>query len=80
MQSLIKAKSTPETRSPALVLKSKKPLEFFDNYNNLLNRMDIALSEMDLEDKENNKYVKKFRTYHYNDNIIIVSNRTETLN
>ena len=44
-----------------------------------MNRMHKALSEIDLDDNER-KYVKMFRTYQYNENIIIVSNRTETLN
>jgi len=79
MQPLIKAKSVPETRPLGLVLKSKKPIKLFNNYNNLMNRMDKALSEIDLDDNER-KYVKMFRTYQYNENIIIVSNRTETLN
>ena len=46
-----------------------------------MNRMDIALSEMNLEDNERIR-AKICRTYYYNENenIIIVSNRTETLN
>ena len=35
--------------------------------------MDIALSEMDLKDNDF-FYFKNFKTYQYNDNIIIVSN------
>ncbi len=79
MQSLLKAKSVPEKRPPGLILQSKKPIKFYNNYNNLMNRMDKALSEIHLDDNEI-KYRKKFRTYQYNDNIIVVSNRTETLN
>ncbi len=79
MQPLIKSKSVPEKRPLGLVLKSKKPINLYNNYNNLMNRMEKALSEINLDDNEI-RYRKKFRTYQYNENIIIVSNRTETLN
>lgn len=74
MNSLVKSKSVPETIPPAMVLKMKKPVNLLNNnYNNILNRMDIALSEMDLKD-DDFFYFKNFKTYQYNDNIIIVSN------
>ena len=74
MNSLIKSKSVPETIPPAMVLKMKKPVNLLNNnYNNIINRMDIALSEMDLKD-DDFFYFKNFKTYQYNDNIIIVSN------
>jgi hypothetical protein len=81
MNPLIKSKSNPETRPPGLILKSKRPFKLANNYNNIMNRMDIALSEMNLEDNERIR-AKICRTYYYNENenIIIVSNRTETLN
>lgn len=74
MNSLVKSKSVQETIPPAMVLKMKKPVNLLNNnYNNILNRMDIALSEMDLKD-DDFFYFKNFKTYQYNDNIIIVSN------
>jgi len=74
MNSLVKSKSVPETIPPAMVLKMKKPVNLLNNnYNNIINRMDIALSEMDLKD-DDFFYFKNFKTYQYNDNIIIVSN------
>ena len=77
MNSLIKSKSVPEKRALGMVLKGKKPINLLNNnYNNMLIRMDIALSEIELEDNDF-FYFKNFKTYHYNDNIIIVSN-TET--
>ena len=74
MNSLVKSKSVPETIPPAMVLKMKKPVNLLNNnYNNIINRIDIALSEMDLKD-DDFFYFKNFKTYQYNDNIIIVSN------
>ena len=74
MNSLVKSKSVPETIPPAMVLKMKKPVNLLNNnYNKIINRMDIALSEMDLKD-DDFFYFKNFKTYQYNDNIIIVSN------
>lgn len=74
MNSLVKSKSVQETIPPAMVLKMKKPVNLLNNnYNNIINRMDIALSEMDLKD-DDFFYFKNFKTYQYNDNIIIVSN------
>ncbi len=77
MNPLLKSKSVPETIPIGKILKGKKPINFLNNnYNNIINRMDQALSEMDLEDNDF-FYLKNFKTYKYNDNIIIVSN-TET--
>ena len=74
MNYLVKSKSVTETIPPAMVLKMKKPVNLLNNnYNNIINRMDIALSEMDLKD-DDFFYFKNFKTYQYNDNIIIVSN------
>ena len=75
MNPLLKSKSVPETIPIGKILKGKKPINFLNNnYNNIINRMDQALSEMDLEEE-----FKAFSNcvYKYNDNIIIVSN-TET--
>ncbi len=77
MNTFVKANSVPESRPVGLILKSKKPIQFPNIDNNLLNRMNIALSEMDLEDDDNMFYFKNFKTFQYNENIIIVSN-TET--
>ena len=74
MNSLVKSKSVPETIPPAMVLKMKKRVNLLNNnYNNIKNKMDIALSEIDLKD-DYFFYFKNFKTYQYNDNIIIVSN------
>jgi hypothetical protein len=77
MNTFVKANSVPESRPVGLILKSKKPIQFPNIDNNLLNRMNIALSEIDLEDDDNMFYFKNFKTFQYNENIIIVSN-TET--
>lgn len=74
MNSFVKANSVPESRPVGLILKSKKPIQFLNVDNNLLNRMNIALSEIDLEDEDNMFYFKNFKTFQYNENIIIVSN------
>ena len=74
MNTFLKANSVPESRPVGLILKSKKPIQFLNVDNNLLNRMNIALSEIDLEDEDNKFYFKNFKTFQYNENIIIVSN------
>jgi hypothetical protein len=74
MNTFVKANSVPESRPVGLILKSKKPIQFLNVDNNLLNRMNIALSEIDLEDEDNMFYFKNFKTFQYNENIIIVSN------
>ena len=77
MNTFVKANSVPESRPVGLILKSKKPIQFLNIDNNLLNRMNIALSEIDLEDEDNMFYFKNFKnfkTFQYNENIIIVSN------
>ena len=74
MNTFVKANSVPESRPVGLILKSKKPIQFPNIDNNLLNRMNIALSEIDLEDEDNMFYFKNFKTFQYNENIIIVSN------
>ena len=77
MNTFIQANSITESRQVSLILKSKKPIQFLNVDNNLLNRMNIALSEIDLEDEDNMFYFKNFKnfkTFQYNENIIIVSN------
>ena len=67
--------------SLGFILKNKKPVVILNNYKGMLKRMDkaleqINLSELDEEEKnfDNNKNLK------YDDNIIIVSVRTDQNN
>ena len=67
--------------SLGFILKNKKPVLIFNNYKGMLKRMDKALEQINLSDlDEDDKNFEKNKSMKYDENIIIVSVRTDQNN
>ena len=67
--------------SLGFILKNKKPVVIFNNYKGMLKRMDKALEQINLSDlDEEDKNYEKNKSLKDDENIIIVSVRTDQNN
>ena len=67
--------------SLGFILKNKKPVLIFNNYKGMLKRMDKALEQINLSDlDEEDKNYEKNKSMKDDENIIIVSVRTDQNN
>ena len=67
--------------SLGFILKNKKPVIIFNNYKGMLKRMDKALEQINLSDlDEEDKNYEKNKSMKDDENIIIVSVRTDQNN
>ena len=67
--------------SLGFILKNKKPVVIFNNYKGMLKRMDKALEQLNLSDlDEEDKNFENKKSLNYDENIIIVSVRTDQNN
>ena len=67
--------------SLGIILKNKKPVVIFNNYKGMLKRMDKALEQINLSDlDEEDKNFENKKSLNYDENIIIVSVRTDQNN
>jgi hypothetical protein len=67
--------------SLGFILKNKKPVVIFNNYKGMLKRMDKALEQINLSDlDEEDKNFENKKSLNYDENIIIVSVRTDQNN
>ena len=67
--------------SLGFILKNKKPVVILNNYKGMLKRMDKALEQINLSDlDEEDKNFENKKSLNYDENIIIVSVRTDQNN
>jgi hypothetical protein len=67
--------------SLGIILKNKKPVVILNNYKGMLKRMDKALEQINLSDlDEEDKNFENKKSLNYDENIIIVSVRTDQNN
>ena len=66
--------------SLGIILKNKKPVVILNNYKGMLKRMDKALEQINLSELDEEEKNFDNKNLKYDDNIIIVSVRTDQNN